>query len=65
MQKLVMCPLEKKTGHMHPYQSDMQAWAFVPQQTYPCHVSCHRLMPVKASSTVYFPLSTWKYLMGM
>jgi len=34
-------------------------------QTYPYHVSCHRLMPVKASSTVYFPLSTWKPLMWM
>jgi len=30
-----------------------------------CHVSCHRFMPVKASSTVYFPLSTWKPLAGM
>jgi len=60
-----MCLLEKKTGHKHPFQSDMQAWASGPQQTYPCHVSCHRLMPVKASSTVYFPLSTWKSLMGM
>ena len=30
-----MCLLEKNTGHKHPYQSDMQAWAFVPQQTYP------------------------------
>ena len=35
----------------------MQAWAFVPWQTYLCHVSCHRLMPVKASSTVFFPLN--------
>ena len=42
-----MCLLEKKTGHKHPYQSDLQAWASVPRQTYPCHVSCHRLMPVK------------------
>ena len=29
------------------------------------HVVCHHLMPVKASSTIYFPLSTWKPLMGM
>jgi len=34
-----MCLLEKKTGHKHPYQSDMQTWAFVPRQTYSCHVS--------------------------
>jgi len=60
-----MCLLEKKTSHKHPYQSDMHAWAFVLRQTYPCHVSCYRLMPVKALSTVYFPLSTWKPLMGM
>ena len=52
-----MCLLQKKTGHKHPYQSDMQAWAFVPRQTYPCHVSYHRLMPAKASSTVCFPLN--------
>ena len=48
-----MCLSEKKTGHKHPYQSDMQAWASGPRQTYPCHVSYHRLMPVKASSNVY------------
>ena len=65
METICNVPLEKKTGHKHPYQSDMQAWASIPQQTYPCHVSCHCLMPVKASSTVYFPLSTWKSLMGM
>jgi len=52
MEKYAMCLLENKTGHKHPYQSDMQAWAFVPRQTYPYHVSCHHLMPVKASSTV-------------
>jgi len=65
MEKYAMCLLEKKTGHKHPYQSDMQDWAVVPWQTYPCHVSCHRLIPVKASSTVYFPLSTRKSLMGI
>jgi len=25
MEKCAMCPLEKKTGHKHSYQSDMQA----------------------------------------
>ena len=35
-----MCLLEKKTGHKHLYQSDMQAWAFVPQQTYVLSLPC-------------------------
>ena len=65
MEKYAICLLEKKTGHKHPYHSDMQAWAFVPLQTCPCHASCHRLMPVRASSTVYFPFLTWKSLMGI
>jgi len=49
----------------NPYQSDMQAWVFVVLQTCPCHVSCHCLMLVRASSTVYLPLLTWNSLMGM
>jgi len=62
-----MCLLEKKTGHKHPYQTDMQAWAFVPRQTYPnqpCFLSSSHAC-VKALLTVYFPLSAWKPLMGM
>jgi len=28
---IAMCLLEKKTGHKHPFQSDMQAWASGPR----------------------------------
>jgi len=48
--------MEKKTGHKHPHQSSMEA--FVSLQTCLYHVSYHHLMPAKALSTIYFPLST-------
>jgi len=45
-----------ETGHKRPYQFDTEALGSVPLQTCRCHVSCHRLMSVRASSTVRFPL---------
>jgi len=49
------------TKHEHNYQSGTEALISVPLQTLHsclCHVSYHCLMPIKASSTVCFPLST-------
>jgi len=60
MEKIRNVSFGKITGHKHPYNSD-----FIPRQTYPYHVSYHRLMPVKALSTVDFPPLNWNSLMGM
>jgi len=47
-----------KEGYKHPYQFDMEALAAVPLETCLCHVSCNRLMSVRALSTVCSPLVT-------
>jgi len=65
IEKVCNVSMEKKTGHNHPYQSDMQAWTFIPRQACPCHVSCDSLMPVRALPTVFFALFTRNSLMGM
>ena len=58
MEKYAMCLLEKKAGHKHPYQSSMEGLASTPLHTCLYHVSCHHLMPLRASTDISFPLLT-------
>ena len=46
--------LENKLGHKHPYQSDLEALASIPLQTYLCHVSYHRLFKWRLVRTSWF-----------
>jgi len=52
IEKICNVTFGKETGYKHPYQFNMEALAAVPLQTCLCHVSCNRLMPVRALSTV-------------